>query len=83
MTAHQAAALGLPPIDLKTANDYIRMIVALFDWAKASFDDVKDNHFAGATFAIKTDQREEKDPFCRCRPRSRAGAASGRAAARG
>ena len=63
LDARRAAEVeGLPIIDLKTANDYIKTIVALFDWAKMSFEGVG-NPFDGSTFNIKTDQREEKDPF--------------------
>ena len=63
LDAREAADLGLPAIDLKTANDYLRTIIKLFDWAKQSFDGVDNNPFKDATFANRTDQRNERDPF--------------------
>jgi len=63
LSAREAAALGLPPISLKTANDYIARLSDVFDWAKISIEGVEHNPFEGAPFAIKSDQRTEKDPF--------------------
>jgi integrase len=63
LDARRAADVqGLPIIGLKTANDYINTVGNLFDWACLSYEGVG-NPFEGAAFNIRSDQREEKDPF--------------------
>jgi integrase len=63
LTARQAADTGEQPISLKTANDYLNTLAGLFDWAIAAYDGVTANHFENAAFNVRSDQREEKDPF--------------------
>jgi integrase len=63
LSATEASRLGLPPIHLKTANDYLARITDLFAWAKLTFDGVDHNVFEGSGFAVRTNQREERQPF--------------------
>lgn len=63
LSATEASKLELPPIHLKTANDYLARITELFAWAKRTFDGLENNIFEGSGFAVRTNQREERQSF--------------------